>query len=289
LLVTAQAAPTALAADGTYIYWGYLMSTADTAIRRYKLDGTDSGMVVPSAQPLTIATDGAYVYWSEQSDRSVAKAPVMGAAMPTPIVNQSYAASQVYVQGGVVVWATPMASSITESLSGLPYINANTVTAGHSHFTLDGGFVYWADATIGQIEQAPLPLGMSKPTNAIFASSTVVDLVADSSLPGYVYFTTSAMLGSLYKVAKDGSTPANSPPLTSVTYPDALLVDDKYVYWTEYSAGPCTGTGKLKALPVGGASAPIHLANVQGCGPMAQDTTHLYFADGPQIWQVTKP
>ncbi len=119
-------APTGLAVDGTYIYWG---NAAPHTIGRAKLDGTGvtQSLAGTSGSPDGVAVDSGHIYWTNSGAGSIGRSNLDGTS-PT----------NTFITGinpfDVVVGPDPPNVSITSGPTG-PTTNA-TPTFG---FTADGG------------------------------------------------------------------------------------------------------------------------------------------------------
>src|SRR5688572_28031779 len=74
VLASGQAGPSALATDGTHLYW--TNTTGGELMRMPLAGGTPERIVSGQSQPRKLALSATHVYWANLGSKSVMKAPL---------------------------------------------------------------------------------------------------------------------------------------------------------------------------------------------------------------------
>lgn len=276
----------ALASNGAHVYWGYVGSANDGRIERCKVGGSAVDQVAINVSPVGLVADSAYVYGYDALGARIVRAAPGEASQLFPAPQK---VTRVILTGSKLIWNYP---DIGELWSGsiVGEMEGNiTATVGDLRFAADSANVYWIAAN--QIVAKKVPLNPNDPLTAVYGAGGFSNLVADADpTNGYLYFTDSTAAGTVYRAKKNGTTMPASATFATANYTDALLVDESFVYWTNYVDGNCAGVGALAAKAVDGTSAAFPLASdLTGCDPVAQDQNALYYAKGGVIYRVVKP
>ncbi|HVW28425.1 MAG TPA: hypothetical protein VHC69_23840 [Polyangiaceae bacterium] len=232
----------AIASDGTYIYWsvpGTSSTTLDSSIWRVK-SGTNTPVddVRTGVSTGTIAADANNVYWSDLSSNAVVGAyPRDGTAVTTLIEKVSLVHSMVsdgstlYVGSDnrldLVTLGKPGSVSLT-SLQALKLTPTGySVAADSSHV-----FAWFRDASSAHL------MRLSKPDFGTPVDLAESDSTDDAYGPVAVVGTTVFFVESdgLYRVPVDKSSAAIRVDEIVGTLPTALAASDGFLFWLEQGA-----------------------------------------------------
>lgn len=205
-LLTGLDAPDQLALDGDQIYW---IDSLDGGIRRAPKAGGAPVLLAPAGAPPVsggaFALDASHVYWIDSGTASIRRVPRAGGNVETLVTGEPRA---------IAVAVTPV---------GVVWLRESSLSGGD--FADDG-------------EIAIAPLGGGSATTLATGLILVHGLAADAS-HAYVTargkFTGHSDQGTVSRVSLSGG------PLQTLASgeanPEAILVDETAVYWTDRDAG----------------------------------------------------
>jgi virginiamycin B lyase len=195
--VTGADNPSALAIDGSYIYWS---NFGDSAIGRARLDGSDPDptWINDLPQPANgLAVDGSYVYWTSQTTGYIGRATIGGADVTPDFID-------------VGPDTDPEGLAIDPATDTL-YIG----TAGQIDSVL---------ATGGPVSRVGQSLG------------TEVQVLSLAITGGEVYYGVfDNDVGSVASMTTQGQYPTTL--VDDLRYPGGVATDGTYLYWTDLFSG----------------------------------------------------
>jgi virginiamycin B lyase len=133
--------PSAVAVDGSHLYWG----TGSYTTARANLDGSGAGEFVNSFSRYGVAVDGQHVYWAAAG--SIGRANLDGSAVDTSFITGVRSACGVAVDAGHVYWGETDAAMIGRAKldgSGVEH-DFITTSFGPCGVAVDGAHIYWAN------------------------------------------------------------------------------------------------------------------------------------------------
>ncbi len=227
VLATGQAGPSALATDGTHLYW---TNTAGGELMRLPLaGGTPERLVSGQSQPRKLALGPTHVYWANRGSSSIMKAPLAGGEATVVAADQADL-EDVAVAGDILFWAdgssllmkAPLAGGAASAVSQKPSGSRDIATSA-THVLL--GQQRWHHpprAPGGWSRGAPRRWRISTPP----ASRSMTRTCTGAPSPA-------ACTGSPWRAAPGRSW------WTAETRPHSLAVDGAFLYW---AAGSKDGT-----------------------------------------------
>jgi hypothetical protein len=282
----AGVSPWGLAQDGTYLYWTDLPN--GTVNRTNKVDGGTTLMTTQTSGPHPIAVDDAGMYWGDYNGVWLcSKSTCSQSVMPTQVANVSGPVLSVAVDNQSVYWTENSTQVLSANKYGNKE-NGSVIWQGDAstnNVATDGQRVYFtavdgvlravgvdggAGFQVGTPAAAPSE-GVALSTGYVYwtladPSQGVVNTSSTTSPSGTVLAST--QLGP-YSVASDGvnaywanlpNTSGNAQIVECVVasctpkvvahgfHPNAIVVDDVAVYWTDSQNDAGVNGGSLWKL-----------------------------------------
>lgn len=267
-----------IAAAGDNLVW----ATGCTAqLRRVLKDGAgNTGLPKGLKCTPTLAVWGPNAYFIEYDGPSLNVVPIDG-LQPSKIVAKVTGASSNFarlaVDGKNAYWATKTPAGIWFAPLTADNVDAAPIAGGSSSETaanpygvaVDGVAVYWADQTEGKIKRRQLStLSQDLKAEVVINQAAVRELTLDAD---NLYWLSSD--GFVRWRAKTGS--GSGTTLTSgQTNPESIIVDDRYVYWTNYGAG-----GTVRRIPKVGGDVQTLATGQSHPYSITQDCTTVYWTN----------
>jgi hypothetical protein len=292
-LAGGQAGPVAVALQGGNIYWtnGGVAGAGSSLKSVAPAGGTPATVVSMSTAPRAlIAAEGALL-WTDgvgtAGTGSIYRA--VGTSAPTQIVTglDSPEGLTYNATHSKLFWTDFQDGAIftAESTGATP---SKLVTEANYPYRIaaDDQYVYWTnegsmgmtDGSVARYDYTaaaapPPPLATMQDTPRAIA----LDIDSTTKLATAVYWATfSATAGQIVRVDVSGATPGTPEVIAKdLHYPNGILVDGDYVYWTNRDDG--TVVRLAKSMPNG---APTVLATLQESpGSLVSDDTAIYWVN----------
>jgi hypothetical protein len=282
VLASGQRSPLTLAIDESSVYWANdnngQVGAADVSVAKVPLGG---GAVTPLAWGFQgangIAVDRSRVYFSgvvtttaPQGNQRVRLMSVPLAGGPTTVVTTGLTNDPIVIGPGGVYGSGP-AQILVAPLSGgaatplLPNGTFDPSSFETYGIAVDAQFIYWTifSGSPMSVMKAPIQGGPATMVTSVPGVAEGIAIDADS-----IYFGTGQ---GVWKVALAGgtATPLSSSPASGIA------IDDAYVYFTDFAAGP--GTVK-KVAKSGGATITLATGLALPWG-IAVDATSVYWTN----------
>lgn len=147
-------APTALAADSAYLYWG----TGAGTIGRVNKDGSgvEPSFITGASYVTALAVDGGHIYWADHVSGRIGRANLDGSAVNQSFITGARSPAGVAANGQYVFWtnwgmygldsigrANADGSGVTPSLIG-----SRSFPRG---LAISGDYIYWTERVPGPI------------------------------------------------------------------------------------------------------------------------------------------
>jgi hypothetical protein len=289
-LVSGEHGITAIAADGSFVYW----STIDGTVKRISIDGGEPVTLVAgggevSSGAANLQVDAQNVYWTTSS--AVATVAKSGGT-PTILAGETVALSE--LTGLTVndendfVYFTETAGFVRKA----PKAVGDTITlasgeASPTSPVVRGASLYWAAETpdgsatdvrlMGVEGGAPASVSMSEP-------STFGQISVDDS---NVYWASNGVVSWVPLVGGDNAqiAPAQSSAGDGTAPPEIPIVlgDDTDVYWSDVVGDVST------AQVIPGVTADVLVTGPAGLVSLALDSVNLYWANSADGTVVVMP
>lgn len=264
--------PTSLAVDGTSLYW---VSPPDGTVKKIPKGGGTPTTLANSQGAWDLAIDDSSVYWLGWSNDSVVKVPKGGGALTTLATGQSQPTG-IAIQSGAVYWTNTGGNQVLAMpvTGGTATVLATGSAGSFGSIVVDGSAAYWTDDVSNKVMMAPkgggttiqlasggIPAGIAIDGNSLYwidnsAAGSVMRLslsggspttfAASQSYPHRVALDATSVYwtlgnGSVLKALKSGGAPSTLYTGTNTAVSGApensIVVDDRYVYWTNYTNG----------------------------------------------------
>jgi hypothetical protein len=242
-LGAAKVASSALAVDGTSMYW---MDQYHGAIYSAPNDGIPDGgsptllAAVDGGGVTSMIIDSSRVYWTDYNAGKVYAAPLSGitdGGSPTLLAAPGGTPNGLATDGTNLYWTNTTASAIQAvSLSdgGGPVTLASGVSAP-SEIAVANGTIYFASASANDVYSFPSTVMTDGGTPPIFVATGPTTTTSFFYDGANVYWTTSGNPGGEVVYA-----PPDGSPTTlalGMTSPGAIQVDVNDVYWSNFAYG----------------------------------------------------
>lgn len=249
-LAAGQAYPVDLAIDAAYVYWTIWGSTAgnfnDGEIRRCAITGcggVPQTVTKSGSEPTSVAVDASYVYFGNHGDGSVAKCPLSGCAVPTPLApgGSGLDPRGIAVDGTNAYWVSNADNTLYRCAKNgcnnapTPFY---TSLSGPWRVALDATNAYASGDTILQI-----PLNGDTPVVLATAASARGIDVGTTDVYFAKFFNGS---GTVSKCAIGGCSQAPTSLIGSQNDPYDVAVDATGFYWSD------NGSGDVMSCPLSG-------------------------------------
>jgi hypothetical protein len=253
--------PTAFAANGVDVYWSNVDSSASgnaAGLAKCAVSGCAAGASLRSAgSPWQLAIDGTNAYWTT-FQAEILTCPLSGCAgAPKALWSSGFSpvTEGIAVDTTDVYWSTPgqVMKCALGGCNNAPttVLEGGTDLAATDQIALDESNVYIADTNplgTGQIvacaksgcglSATALATGLNAPTALATDGVNVywiergVDVANGQSVSG---------VGSVRRCAISGCDNLPTTIVSGLTYPTAIALDQRNVYWAEWGSGPTTG------------------------------------------------
>jgi streptogramin lyase len=255
--VPSRAGSYGIAVDSNNVYWTEDNGGNGQVVMKSKSSATLTVLATGQGAPRGIAVGGGNVFWTNNTGGQVQEVAAQAGGAVTTLAQSQPGPFGIVYSGGQVYWAntgTPGQSNgsiMVWNGSG----SAGTFASGQNGATdvavgEAGDSLIWTDASAGTVDASYLSfravtIGVPPNTHTFyepyFTSPAVVsntpgayDIVIDPNT-GVTYFTD---FQNTVWYTSGGQT---CPLSTGETTPEAIFVDDTYVYWTNYA-----GSGTIR-------------------------------------------
>lgn len=274
-VASGQAAPFAIAVDGTNVYWANYGTSAnnyaDGAIMQMPLAGGNPVQLASTFErPTSIALDASYVYWIEYSH--IKRVPIGGGATDIllnelmVLFSNSPATYRMAKDGTTLYWSNDKMQEIRSMpLGGGPVSTVTTGTSGGTwSVAVNSTNVFWTDAASFPSTLRSAPKG----------GGAAVDLVSSSSVDPYANLA--ADDSYVYRTYHNGGVIC-TPLAGNLPYSgniggagNAIALDGPTLYWSQ--------NGQITKSLLG-SYAYISLANAQTGDSIAVGATSVYWVN----------
>ena len=223
---------TALAAGGSWLYWG----DNDSSIGRANLDGgtIDYGLVTDANQPAGVAVAGGYLFWTNFGGSTIGRSNVDGTDGDESLVAVPGNATSITSDGRYIYYTISQDGSVVRAgLDGSDPQQLLSATGSFSGLTTDGRYLYWLSNFGGSatsIGRAAIDGSGADPgwLEGVAIQKGSSGIAVDSD---YIYWTAPDAVG---RAAITGTGVDNSF-ITGADQPVGLAVTDDYIFWTNKS------------------------------------------------------
>ena len=245
-----RSGPYGIAVDSNNIYWTEDNNGSGQVVMKSKSTPTLTVLATDQGAPRGIAVGGGDVYWTNNTGGQVQEAAGQPNAVVTTLAQSQPGPFGIVYSGGDVYWAnTGTPGQSNGSIMLWNGSSAGAFVSGQNGATgvavgEGGSSVIWTDSSAGTVDAIyqtfkAVTVGVPPNTRTIYEpawsapsvlSSTpgAYDIVTDTSTR-VTYFT------DFHSTVWYTNGAKTCPLSTGETTPEALAVDDTYVYWTDYA------------------------------------------------------
>ncbi len=260
-LVTDSAAPSSLAVQNGWIFWGVTPSeqcgrpgASQGLLVRVRGGGGDEERLGVGCRlnPIAVETDGLYVYYLNWADSSVERRWAGGGSAPTVLVedaNFGFKPEGIAIDGSHIYWADNAGIRRVSKDGGDTEMVVTGVDA--QSIEVDGTHVYWSEGSYnvprsGMVRRAPKD-GGPHPEIELLDRRIVgpPHLALDAT---HVYWT--GTNATVWKRTKSGSTVDRIVEGRTDFRGSAIALDDTHVFWSDGT--PAGFTGRVRRVAKGG-------------------------------------